>query len=114
VGDYVLSGGELPAMVVVDSVVRLLPGLLDEEVPAQDSFGSGLLEGPHYTRPREYRGMKVPAVLLSGHHDRIRRWRRKQALRTTLERRPELLSDCTLSAEDKQLLIDIESEHDSP
>jgi tRNA (guanine37-N1)-methyltransferase len=114
VGDYVLSGGELPAMVVVDSVVRLLPGLLDEEVPVQDSFGSGLLEGPHYTRPREYRGMKVPAVLLSGHHDRIRRWRRKQALRTTLERRPELLSDCTLSAEDKQLLIEIESEHDSP
>lgn len=105
IGDYVLTGGELPAMVVVDAVVRLIPGVLGEAASAaEDSFCDGLLEYPHYTRPREYRGMEVPEVLLSGHHEEIRKWRRRQSLLRTLERRPELLKEAELTSEDKDIL----------
>ncbi|MCH7483459.1 MAG: tRNA (guanosine(37)-N1)-methyltransferase TrmD, partial [Chloroflexi bacterium] len=99
IGDYVLTGGELAAMVVVDAVVRLLPGALGhaEEAIADDSFTSGLLQYPQYTRPADYRGMSVPEVLLSGDHAAIDRWRRNQALRRTLELRPDLLAQATLS-----------------
>ena len=94
IGDYVLSGGELAAMVIIDAVVRLLPGALgDEDSAADDSFSEGLLEYPHYTRPEEFRGMKVPEVLLSGDHGRIAKWRREQALERTKKRRPDLLKD---------------------
>jgi len=93
IGDFVLSGGESAAMVVIDAVVRLLPGALgDEEAANQDSFEGGLLEYPHYTRPRVFRGMEVPEVLLSGDHARIEAWRREQALERTRRRRPDLLS----------------------
>jgi tRNA (guanine37-N1)-methyltransferase len=94
VGDFVVSGGELPALALVDAVVRLLPGVMNDEAsPLQDSFSDGLLEGPHYTRPEVFAGVPVPAVLLSGHHSRIARWRREQSLRTTAERRPELIGE---------------------
>ena len=91
IGDYVLTGGELPAMVLVDAVVRLLPGVLgDEESARQESFSEGRLDCPHYTRPEEFRGMRVPEVLLSGNHGEIARWRREQAEARTRERRPDL------------------------
>jgi tRNA (guanine37-N1)-methyltransferase len=93
IGDYVLSGGELAAMVIIDVVSRLIPGVVgDERSVDEDSFARGLLDHPHYTRPAEFRGWTVPDVLLSGHHGEIERWRRNEALRRTLERRPELLS----------------------
>lgn len=105
IGDYVLTGGELPAMVVVDAVARLVPGVLGEAASAaEESFCGGLLEYPHYTRPREYRGLAVPEVLLSGHHEEIRKWRRRQSLLRTLERRPELLKKAELTREDKDIL----------
>lgn len=105
IGDYVLTGGELAAMVVVDSVVRLLPHVLGNANSAsEDSFSSGLLEYPHYTRPADFRGMKVPDVLLSGDHSRIAAWRRKEALKRTHERRPDLLAKASLSAEEKKIL----------
>lgn len=105
IGDYVLTGGELPALTVIDSVVRLLPGALGNETSAvTDSFSTGLLEYPHYTRPAEFRGWKVPDVLLSGHHAQIDIWRREQALRRTLERRPDLLDSADLSPQDRKLL----------
>ena len=106
IGDYVLTGGELAAMVVVDAIVRLLPGALGhaEEAIADDSFTSGLLQYPQYTRPADYRGMSVPEVLLSGDHAAIDRWRRNQALRRTLELRPDLLAQATLSDEDRKEL----------
>jgi len=105
IGDYVLTGGELPALVIADAVVRLLPGALgDENASARDSHADGLLEGPHYTRPAEYRGWEVPAVLRSGDHAKIVAWRREQSLRRTLERRPELLAEAQLSEQDQQLL----------
>ncbi|MGI6559128.1 MAG: tRNA (guanosine(37)-N1)-methyltransferase TrmD [Limnochordia bacterium] len=105
IGDYVLTGGELPAMVIIDAVARLIPGVLGEpESAEQDSFADGLLEHPHYTRPQEFRGMKVPEVLLSGHHEKIRRWRRRQSLLRTRELRPDLLSQIQLSREDEELL----------
>ncbi|NPA91705.1 MAG: tRNA (guanosine(37)-N1)-methyltransferase TrmD [Chloroflexi bacterium] len=98
IGDYVLSGGELAAMVLVDAVTRVLPGALGYERGAEeDSFASGLLEGPQYTRPPEFRGRQVPDVLLSGHHERIAAWRRDQALKRTRERRPDLLEKRTSS-----------------
>ncbi|MCA1059189.1 tRNA (guanosine(37)-N1)-methyltransferase TrmD [Rossellomorea aquimaris] len=101
IGDYVLTGGELGAMVVIDSVVRLLPGVLgNEDSPVLDSFSSGLLEHPHYTRPADFRGMKVPQELISGNHRLIEEWREKESLRRTFERRPDLLESHTLS--DKQ------------
>ena len=111
VGDYVLSGGELPAMVIVDGVARLVPGVVgDEQSVAAESFSGGLLDFPHYTRPPEFRRMRVPEVLLSGHHDAIRRWRRKEQLRRTRRRRPDLLKRETLSDEDRRLLEEIERE----
>ena len=111
IGDYVLTGGELAAMVVIDAVVRLLPGALGNERGAEeDSFASGLLEHPHFTRPATYRGLSVPEVLLSGDHERIRRWRRKESLRITKERRPDLLERAPLSAEDLELLAELEKQ----
>jgi tRNA (guanine37-N1)-methyltransferase len=108
IGDYVLTGGELPALVVIDAVARLIPGVLgDPEGAADDSFASGLLEYPHYTRPPEFRGWCVPDVLLSGDHGRIASWRRKQALLRTLQRRPDLLENASLSEKDQKLLDDI-------
>ncbi len=105
IGDYVLSGGEIPAMVVVDAVVRLLPGAISHPDSArEDSFSHGLLDYPHYTRPAEFRGLKVPEVLLSGNHASIRRWRRAQALLTTLTRRPDLLAAAPIDDEDRELL----------
>lgn len=113
IGDYVLSGGELAAMVIVDAVARALPGVLGYERGAEeDSFASGLLEGPQYTRPPEFRGRAVPEVLLSGHHARIARWRRKEALRRTLERRPDLLASADLSEEDRALLAELQAEQE--
>ena len=108
IGDYVLTGGELPAMVIVDAVVRLLPGALgDPEAAQADSFAMGLLEHPHYTRPYDFRGWKVPEVLLSGHHGEIARWRRRESLRRTLERRPDLLEHAELTAEDVEFLREL-------
>lgn len=105
IGDYVLTGGELPAMTIIDSIVRLLPGALGNETSAiTDSFSTGLLEYPHYTRPAEYRGMKVPDALLSGHHVKIEQWRREQSLLRTLERRPDLLETADLSNKERQWL----------
>lgn len=92
IGDYVLTGGELGAMVIIDSVVRLIPGVLgNNESPIQDSFSNGLLEHPHYTRPANFRGMKVPEVLLSGNHEKIAKWRLEQSIKRTKERRPDLI-----------------------
>ncbi len=111
IGDYVLSGGELAAMVIVDAVARTLPGVLGyERGVEEDSFANGLLEGPQYTRPPEFRGRRVPEVLLSGHHARIARWRRKEALRRTFLRRPDLLAQARLTSEDKALLAEIQEE----
>jgi len=105
IGDYVLSGGELAAMVVVETVVRLLPGVLGSEVsPLDDSHVAGLLEYPQYTRPAVYRGWSVPEVLLSGNHAQISNWRHEQAIIRTLERRPELLDKANLSEEERQLV----------
>ena len=107
VGDYVLSGGEIPAMLVVDAVARLLPGVLGDEASAvEDSFSDGLLDCPHYTRPEEVDGLRVPAVLLSGDHAAIRRWRLKQALGRTWQLRPDLLERRRLSAEEQGLLAE--------
>lgn len=105
IGDYVLTGGELPAMVIVEAVARFLPGVVgDAASVAADSFAEGLLDSPHYTRPPEFRGMMVPAVLLSGNHEAIRRWRRAQRLRRTIDRRPDLLKREALSDDDRRLL----------
>ncbi len=111
IGDYVLSGGELAAMVLIDSVVRQLPGVLgDPESASQDSFVNGLLDCPHYTRPESYEGQRVPDVLMSGNHADIRRWRLKQALGRTLQRRPDLLKERVLSNEDNTLLEEYKRE----
>lgn len=107
IGDYVLTGGELPAMVVVDAVSRLVPGVLGCEASREDSFSRGLLAPPQYTRPRVFEGHAVPAVLLSGDHGAIARYRRREALRVTWERRPDLLSGACLSVEDQALLEEI-------
>ena len=111
IGDYVLMGGEIPALVVLDATVRLLPGVVGEERSIhEDSFQTGLLDHPHYTRPAEAEGHKVPEVLLSGNHEAIRRWRRKESLRRTRARRPDLLETATLTDEDRELLAEIEAE----
>lgn len=111
VGDYVLSGGELPAMVLMDAVTRLIPGALGHAASAvEDSFSDGLLDCPHYTRPEVYDGEPVPAVLLSGDHAAIRRWRLKQSLQRTLSRRPDLLAGLTFSKEQQKLLDEIRRE----
>jgi tRNA (guanine37-N1)-methyltransferase len=108
-GDFVLTGGESAALAVIEATVRLLPGALgDSESAGLDSFEQGLLDWPHYTRPAEWRGRAVPDVLLSGDHERIRRWRRKEALRATRARRPELVASKHLAAEDQSLLREIE------
>ena len=108
IGDYVLSGGELPALVIVDGVARLVPGVVgDESSVARDTFARGLLDYPQYTRPAEFRGMSVPPVLLSGHHGEIERWRRREALARTLERRPDLLASASLDPEDAALLKEL-------
>ena len=105
IGDYVTSGGELPAMVMIDCIVRRLPGSLnDAESAVQDSFSAGLLDWPHYTRPEEWNGERVPDVLMSGNHAAIARWRRKQALGRTWDRRPDLIDEQALSGEDRKLL----------
>ena len=111
IGDYVLSGGELPAMVLMDALIRRIPGVLnDAESARQDSFEEGLLDFPHYTRPELYRGEPVPAVLLSGHHVDIARWRMKQSLGRTWERRPDLLAKVKLSADQAVLLEEYKAE----
>jgi tRNA (guanine37-N1)-methyltransferase len=111
IGDYVLTGGEVPALAVIDAVARLLPGVLGGEGAAEsESFVTGLLEYPQYTRPPVFRGWAVPEVLLSGHHEAIRKWRREQSLRRTLDRRPDLLADAPLTGEDVRLLDRIKTE----
>jgi tRNA (guanine37-N1)-methyltransferase len=107
IGDYVLTGGELPALVLIDAVARLVPGVIEAESHEGDSFASGLLEYPQYTRPESFRGLEVPAVLLSGHHGEVDRWRRREALRRTLERRPDLLDAAELSADDRRMLNEL-------
>jgi tRNA (guanine37-N1)-methyltransferase len=111
IGDYVLTGGELAALVVIDAAARLLPGVLgDEESAYRDSFGDGLLDHPHYTRPAEYRGMKVPDVLLSGNHADIEKWRRREELKSTLVKRPDLLERADLAEEDRKILEELRKE----
>ncbi|MED4603836.1 tRNA (guanosine(37)-N1)-methyltransferase TrmD [Paenibacillus validus] len=113
IGDYVLTGGELPAMVVIDSVVRLLPGVLGNEMSAvTDSFSTGLLEYPHYTRPATFRNWSVPDVLISGHHGHIDEWRRKQSLYRTWKKRPDLLAAADLTPKDRKWLAEFEAERD--
>ncbi len=107
IGDYVLTGGELAAMVIVDAVTRLLPGVIDAASLGEESHTSGLLEGPHYTRPLEFGGLGVPPILLSGHHANIARWRRREALRRTLRHRPDLLDTAPLTAEDRRWLEEL-------
>ena len=110
IGDYILTGGELASMVVIDAISRLVPGVLGDANSLEDeSFTQPLLESPHYTRPRVFRGMVVPEVLLSGNHAEIERWRRQQALKRTKERRPDLLSKALLSKEDKKFLEELKS-----
>jgi tRNA (guanine37-N1)-methyltransferase len=104
IGDYVVTGGELPALVVVDAVVRLVPGVIAEASHVDDSYASGLLEYPQYTRPETFRDLAVPPVLLSGNHGEVERWRRREGLRRTLERRPDLLDGAELSDEDRRFL----------
>lgn len=113
IGDYVLTGGELPAMIVIDAVARHIPGVLGaSDAAEQDSFAGGLLEYPQYTRPREFRGWEVPEILLSGDHAKIARWRRKESLRRTLERRPDLLDKLELDKGDAALLAEIIAERE--
>jgi len=108
IGDYVLTGGELAAMVIVDAVVRQIPGVLGAEGGAErDSHADGLLEGPHYTRPPEYRGLSVPQTLVSGHHAEVLRWRRRAAIRRTWERRPDLLRTAALTDDERYYLAQL-------
>ena len=114
IGDYVLSGGEMPAMVLMDSIVRQLPGALgDADSAIEDSFVDGLLDCPHYTRPEEYAGEKVPEVLTSGNHAKIKQWRLKMSLKRTRDQRPDLLAARSLSKEESRLLQELEQEQDS-
>ena len=111
IGDYILTGGEAAAMVVVDAVARLIPGVLGKDESAHhESFSGGLLESPQYTRPEEFRGWKVPEVLLSGHHREIERWRRREALKRTLLRRPDLLAGAPLTERDRKILEELKKE----
>ena len=114
IGDYVLSGGELPALVIVDAISRLVPGVVgDTRSVEEDSFSRGLLDYPHYTRPAEFSGAKVPDVLMSGHHEQVRRWRKKTAIQRTLERRPELLDTAAMDDEERALLDEIRKEQET-
>ena len=111
IGDYVLSGGELPALVIVDAIARLVPGVVgDEQSVVRDTFATGLLDFPQYTRPAEFEGLAAPAVLLSGHHGEIERWRRREALARTLDRRPDLLEGVRLAPADEALLDELKRE----
>jgi tRNA (guanine37-N1)-methyltransferase len=110
IGDYVLTGGELPALVLIDTVVRLLPGAIQEASHQGDSFAAGLLEHPQYTRPDDFRGMGVPPVLVSGHHGEVDRWRRREALRRTRQRRPDLLDGAPLTDADRSVLDELRGE----
>jgi tRNA (guanine37-N1)-methyltransferase len=111
IGDYVLTGGELPALILIDAITRLLPGALGDPTGAEDdSHASGLLEYPHYTRPPEFRGWKVPEILLSGDHGKIARWRREQSLRRTLAKRPDMLEAMELTKEDQKVINAIQEE----
>jgi tRNA (guanine37-N1)-methyltransferase len=110
IGDYVLSGGEIPTMVIVDSILRLLPGAIDAESTAEESFTAGLLEYPQYTRPPVFGDVAVPAVLTSGHHEEVRKWRLKESLRRTWRRRPDLLEDRPLTREESKLLAEVSHE----
>ena len=113
IGDYVLTGGELPAMVVIDTVSRLVPGVLNNEESAEkESFSDVLLEYPQYTRPADYNGKAVPEVLLSGHHANIEKWKRYQSLKKTYHQRPDLLAKYTLSENDIKMLEEIKNEKD--
>ncbi|KJY56771.1 MULTISPECIES: tRNA (guanosine(37)-N1)-methyltransferase TrmD [Lactobacillus] len=113
IGDYVLTGGELPTMSMIDATVRLIPGILGNDAsPVEESFAHGLLEYPQYTRPENFQGMKVPAVLTSGNHQKIAQWRHKEALRATYLRRPDLLEQHALSAEEEKMLAEIKQEED--
>ncbi|HEY4754318.1 MAG TPA: hypothetical protein VIH37_13605, partial [Candidatus Limnocylindrales bacterium] len=113
IGDYVLTGGELAALVVVDAVIRLLPGAIDAASTAEESFATGLLEYPQYTRPATFEGATVPSVLVSGHHEQVRRWRLRESLRRTLERRPDLLEARALTREEATLLAEVRAEGDA-
>jgi tRNA (guanine37-N1)-methyltransferase len=110
IGDYVLTGGELPALVLIDAVVRLVPGVIAEASQAGDSFASGLLEHPQYTRPERFRDLGVPSVLLSGNHGEVTRWRRREALRRTAQRRPDLLASAPLDDGDRDILEELRRE----
>jgi len=111
IGDFVVSGGETPALLVIDAVSRLVPGVVgDRESVEQDSFAQGILDHPHYTRPAEFQGQRVPDVLLSGHHAEVRRWRMTQALQRTLERRPDLLDQDMLTREQRTLLAELDDD----
>lgn len=110
VGDYILSGGELPAMTITDSLIRLLDGTIRADSTAEESFENGLLEYPQYTRPASFQGMEVPEVLRSGHAEKIRRWRLKESLRKTMTKRPDLLEERPLNEEEQQLLEEIRNE----
>jgi tRNA (guanine37-N1)-methyltransferase len=110
IGDYVLSGGEIPALVVVDAILRLLPGAIDAESTAEESFAAGLLEYPQYTRPPVFGDVAVPDVLTSGHHEAVRKWRVKESLRRTMARRPDLLANRPLSKEESKLLAELRDE----
>ena len=115
IGDYVLTGGELPALVVIDAVIRLLPGAIDAASTAEESFADGLLEYPQYTRPAAFDGRNVPGVLVSGDHGAVRKWRLKESLRRTLERRPDLLAGRRATKEEKSLLDELrEAGEDEP
>ncbi|MBM3263962.1 MAG: tRNA (guanosine(37)-N1)-methyltransferase TrmD [candidate division Zixibacteria bacterium] len=112
IGDFVVTGGELPAMTIADSVVRLIPGVLNDiESATGDSFYEGLLDCPYYTRPECWENMRIPEILLSGHHERIRKWRRQETLRATWLRRPDLLENVTLSEEDRTFLLVLQAQH---
>ncbi len=111
IGNYVLTGGELPALVIIDAVARLIPGVLGDSRSSEDeSFSCGLLDYPHYTRPENFRGMRVPDVLLSGNHGEIKKWRKKQSLKLTLENRPELIDKYFLLPEDKEYLEELKED----
>jgi tRNA (guanine37-N1)-methyltransferase len=114
IGDYVLTGGELPALVLIDAVGRLVPGVIEADSHESDSFADGLLEGPHYTRPERFRDASVPPILLSGHHAEVARWRRVEALRRTLTRRPDLLATAPLTDQDRADLRTLAEADDPP
>ena len=110
IGDYVLTGGEIPAMVLIDSVSRYIEGVIKNDSKKEESFSQGLLEYPQYTRPEEFEGQKVPEVLLSGHHQKIEKWRKEQAIKITLNKRPDLIKKYNFSEEEKKILEKIENE----